>query len=357
MKRLVLFLVCIAAVAVALFALARDAAFDRWVFRRMASYALSKPQANLAGTSDLAVLLVGTGSPLPDKSRAGPSTLIAAGTHLFLVDCGIDSSRNLLLWRVPLDHVDAVFVTHFHSDHIAELGEIRLQTWVAGRKKPLRVFGPPGIGEVVGGFNQAYALDAGYRTKHHGAAMLDPSAVALEARALALGAQPARLAYDEDGLKVTAIRVRHDPARPAYGYRFDYGGRSIVVSGDTAPDRDLMNASRNADILVHEGLSPSLVGILHDAMLATGHVRSAKIMHDIPGYHSSPADAAKIANGAKVRLLVFTHIIPMLPNFIAEHAFLDGVDQIRHDGVMLGHDGLALRLPRGRQDIETSNLD
>lgn len=357
MSRITLALVGVVLIVAATFALTRNAAFDLWAFRKMAAYSLSRPAAVLAGSKDLAVVLVGTGSPLPDKSRAGPSTLIAAGDRLFLVDAGFDSTRNLLLWRVPLDRIQAIFITHFHSDHIPELGEIRLQTWVAGRKTPLPVYGPPGIEQVVTGFNRAYALDAGYRTKHHGAAMLPPDAVALEPHEIALGAEPTRQALESDGLKVTAIRVHHDPATPAYGYRFDYAGHSIVVSGDTAPDRDLMNAAKGADILVHEALSPALVGIMHDEMLATGHVRSAKIMHDIPGYHTSPVDAAKIANGAKVRLLVFTHIIPMLPNFLAERAFLDGVHEIRPEGVVLGHDGLVLRLPAGSSDIERSDLD
>ena len=86
-----------------------------------------------------------------------------------------------MLWRVPLQNIAGVFLTHFHSDHIGELGEIRLQTWVAGRKTPLKVYGPPGVEQVVAGFNQAYALDDGYRTEHHGAAMLPPDAVAMVA--------------------------------------------------------------------------------------------------------------------------------------------------------------------------------
>ncbi|HEX4295613.1 MAG TPA: MBL fold metallo-hydrolase [Rhizomicrobium sp.] len=320
---------------------------ETWLFRHIAFNAVTKPRPVLAEKNELSVLFCGTGSPLPDKSRGGPCTLIAAGDKLYLVDAGIDSARNLLLWRLPLEKIAGVFVTHFHSDHIGELGEIRLQTWVAGRDVPLPVYGPQGIDQVVGGFNQAYSLDAGYRTAHHGAAMLPPDAVAMVARAIAPGT-----VLDLDGLKVTAIKVRHDPATPAYGYRFDYKGRSIVVSGDTAPDDNLARAAKGADILVHEGLSPEMVGIMHDALEAGGHARQAKIFHDIPGYHTSPVDAAKIANKAKARLLVFTHIIPMLPNSFAEDLFLHGVSDVRSCCTMLAHDGLVLRLREGSDDID-----
>lgn len=193
--------------------------------------------------------------------------------------------------------------------------------------------------------------------KHHGAEMLPPDAVALQPRVITLGSGPTTAVLDSDGLRITAVRVRHDPAKPAYGYRFDFAGRSVVVSGDTAPDSDLARAARETDVLVHEALSPELVGVLHDAMIANGRVRPAKIMHDIPGYHTSPVDAAKIANEAHAHLLVFTHLIPMLPNAVAERAFLRGVDAVRSEGVVLGHDGLIFRLPAASNTIERDDLD
>src|SRR5215472_9898701 len=232
-------LVVVAAVVGIGYAALRTPAFDVWAFRRMAAHALAQPSPTLARNNELAVLLVGTGSPLPDKSRAGPCTMVAVGDRLFIVDAGFDSARNLMLWRVPLDRVAGILITHLHSDHIPELGELRLQTWVAGRKSHLPVYGPPGIEQVVEGFNEAYALDAGYRTKHHGAAMLPPDAVALEPHVIVIGSHPTATVIDSDGLRITAIRVKHNPANPAYGYRFDFVGRSVVVSGDTAPDNDL----------------------------------------------------------------------------------------------------------------------
>jgi ribonuclease Z len=359
MRRVALIVgIVVVVLAGGLVVLSHSPAFDMWAFRKVAAYSLAQPQPQLAAPDEMSVLLVGTGSPLPDKTRGGPCTLVAVGDRLFIVDAGIDSARNLLLWRVPLEKVAAILVTHFHSDHIPELGELRLQTWVAGRKVPLPVYGPPGIETVVGGFNQAYALDAGYRTEHHGAAMLPPDAVAMVPKTVDIGSRTTTTTVlDSDGLKITAIRVHHEPATPAYGYRFDYHGRSIVISGDTAPDEDLARAAQGADILVHEGLSPEMVGIMGEEMLVAGHPRQAKIMRDIPGYHTAPVDAARIANEAHAKLLVFTHIIPMLPNALAERAFLRGVDDVRPYGVVLGRDGAVFKLPAGSDAIEQSSLE
>lgn len=352
MKRLTVLAVLATALVAAGWMLLNTAPVEAWLFRRIAFDTLSKAPPVLAGNDELSVLLCGTGSPLPDKNRGGPCTLVAAGGRTYLVDAGLDSARNLMLWRVPLQNIQAVLVTHFHSDHIAELGEMRLQTWIAGRSHPLAVYGPAGVERVVNGFNEAYAIDAGYRTAHHGAAMLPPDAVAMVPRAVQPG-----VILDQDGLKITAFAVHHDPATPAYGYRFDYKGRSIVVSGDTAPTATLVRAAEGADILVHEGLQPAMVGVMHDALEAARKPRQAKIFHDIPDYHTAPVDAAKEANRAHVRLLVFTHLIPILPNRFAEQLFLRGVSEVRPSGVRMGHDGLLIRLPAGTERVEEAELD
>lgn len=328
-----------------------------YLFKRLATRRIARGRRHLADSDELAVLLCGTGSPLPDPSRAGPSALVAAGNRLFLVDAGTASVRNLLLWRVPLNQVQAVLVTHFHSDHIAELDEINLQTWVSGRDAPLRVCGPPGVDEVVTGFNQAFGQDAAYRSAHHGEDFLPPAAARMQAVTVAIPSESdTALVLQSEDLTITAIRVQHDPVEPAYGYRFDYKGRSVVISGDTIADKNLAHAARDADVLVHDALNPQMVAALGEAMTATGNLRPAKIMQDVPGYHASPIDAAEVANTAGARLLVFTHMVPMLPNAAAERLFLSGVSAVRPNGVRLGHDGLLIRLPAHSTAINTTTL-
>lgn len=330
-------------------------AFDIWLYAKLAAHVVARP-APVAKDGELAVLLCGTDAPLPDPHRAGACTLIAAGQDLYVVDAGLGSVRNLLTWHVPLARVKGVLLTHFHSDHIGELGELRLQTWVAGRRTPLKVYGPPGVEDVVKGFNEAYAHDADYRTAHHGEAFLPREVVDMVPVAIPMSGATAPV-FSANGLTVTAIRVDHGPVKPAYGYRFDYAGRSVTLSGDTSFYEPLAVAARGSDVLVHEAQSNRLVAILGQALLAAGNPRPAKIMHDIPSYHTAPVQAARIANDAQAKLLVFTHINPPLPNWIARRAFLAGVSEVRPDGWVLGYDGLLIRLPGHSDAIEQSSLN
>jgi ribonuclease Z len=342
-------------VVVAAWVATRFTAVDFWLYRQMAWRVIGQPDPVLAKPGELSVLICGSGSPLPDPKRASACAVIAAGDSLYVIDSGLSSTRNLLMWHIPLQKVKGVFLTHFHSDHIAELGELRLQTWAAGRRTPLKVYGPPGVEDVVAGFNQAYAHDADYRTAHHGEAFLPREDVKMVAVPIPMSAATAPV-FDHDGLKVTAIRVHHGPVKPAYGYRFDYDGRSITISGDTSYYPPLAVAARGSDVLVHEAQSNRLVTILGDDMRAAGRPRPAKIMHDIQNYHTTPVEAARIANEARAKLLVFTHINPPLPNAIAERAFLAGVSEVRSGGWVLGYDGLLIRLPGHSDAIERSSV-
>lgn len=352
--------IVVAAVLVVLIAgawiAARFTSVDLWLYREAASQVVTRPEAQLAQPGELSVLLCGTNAPLPDPHRAGACALIAAGNDLYIIDSGLGSVSNLMNWRVPLQNVKGVLLTHFHSDHIAELGELRLQTWVAGRRTPLKVYGPPGVEDVVAGFNKAYSHDADYRTAHHGESFLPREDVDMVAVPIPMGGATAPVLND-DGLKITAIRVNHGPVKPAYGYRFDYAGRSVTISGDTSYFPPLAVAARGSDVLVHEAQSNVLVGILEQELRASGRDRPAKIMHDIPGYHTTPVEAACLANLAQAKLLVFTHINPPLPNAIAERAFLDGVSDVRPDGWLLGRDGTLIRLPGHSSVIEPGRLN
>ena len=346
----------IVALAAAFWLVTLSPSVDTWLYRKMAMQIAGAPDAVLAQDGELSVLLCGSGSPLPDVRRASACTIIAAGKDLYVVDSGLGSTKNLLLWHVPLAQVKGVFITHFHSDHIAELGELRLQTWGAGRRTPLKVYGPPGVEDVVAGFNRAYSHDADYRTKHHGEAFLPREDVDMVSVIVPMTGATAPV-FDANGLNVTAIRVNHGPVKPAYGYRFDYAGRSISISGDTAYYPPFAEAAHGSDVVVHEAQNNDLVAILGSVFTAAGRPRPAKIMHDIPDYHTTPVEAARIANQAQAKLLLFTHTIPPLPNWIAERAFLAGVSDARHGDWMLGHDGTLIRLPGHSDVIEKTRIN
>ncbi|TAJ50606.1 MAG: MBL fold metallo-hydrolase [Nevskiaceae bacterium] len=292
------------------------------------------------------LLVCGSGSPLPHPTRARPCLAVIAGGKFYIVDTGPGSWNQLALRHIPAERIGAILYTHFHSDHIGELGEFNMQTWVAGRPAPLAVYGPEGVQRLVAGYSEAYALDNGYRTAHHGAEMLPPERGQMQAHPLALPADGHRVPAFEDGeLKVSVFAVHHEPIEPAVGYRFDYKGRSLVISGDTRRDERMIAAAEGADVLAHEAQAQHLVARMQALAAEAGRPRIAKIFGDIPSYHTSPVEAAELANAAKVPLLLLYHLTPSPPNRIAGQVFMRGVKAVRPEGVVLSDDGTLITLP------------
>jgi ribonuclease Z len=232
-----------------------------------------------------------------------------------------------------------------------------MQSWALGRPVPLRVYGPPGIEAVVAGFEAAYAPDTGYRVAHHGALLMPPGARPLQARALEVPAEGTTVVFEDGPLRVQAFAVDHAPVSPAYGYRVDFEGRSVVVSGDTRPSENLVAAARGADLLVHEALAAHLIGAAERAASAAGLARRARIAHDIPGYHTTPVQAAEIAAKAGVRMLVLTHLVPPPDNALLRRLFAQGVADAWDGQIVLGEDGMHFSLPPGSQEIALEELD
>lgn len=305
----------------------------------------------------LHVGLCGSGSPMPDPTRAGPCVAVVAGEDLFVVDSGPGSTRNLSLMNLPPPRVSAVFITHYHSDHIGDLGELMLQRWAGGaRRTPLPIYGPAGLDEVVTGFQDAYRLDSGYRVAHHGPDVVPPSGFGGAAHAFTADPiGPDLLVLEKPGLKVWAFPVNHRPVEGAVGYRFDYKGRSVVISGDTGPSERLVRAAKGVDLLVHEGLAPNLVAMQREAAVKAGRDNYVHIFHDILNYHTPPETAAREAKRAGARAVLFNHIIPPLPVRALEGPFLGRSRAIFGGPMKVGHDGDFVSLPAGSKEIRWSN--
>ena len=304
------------------------------------------------------VVLCGSGSPLPDPTRAGPCSAVIVDGKIFLVDVGGGAVRNLGLMGLAPGQVEVLLLTHFHSDHIDGMGELMLQRWAGGgRTSPLPVIAPEGVEGIVDGLNAAYAADVSYRIAHHGADIMPPSGAGGVAQPFTLpqGAEQRQI-YNADGLKITAFAVDHSPVSPAVGYRFDYKDRSVVFSGDTVKSSVVEKACSGCDLLVHETLNAKMVGVTEQALREAGRDRLAHIMADIPDYHSTPVQAALLAQAAKAKMLVFSHIVPALPLDYLEGYYLKDVKQAYDGPVVLGKDGMLFSLPANQDGIEQSNL-
>ena len=294
---------------------------------------------------NLHVVLIGTGGPMPNTERHSTAVAIIAGGEFIMIDTGPGAARNAILQKLPFSNMSAVFFTHYHSDHIADFGEVNMYSWVQGRKKPLEVYGPEGVEKVVRGFTLAYGQDSGYRTAHHSEKVAPPVAGVPVARTVTIkepgGAQQF---FDRNGLKAWMFEVNHSPVEPAVGYRIEYKGRVVVLSGDTIKTAGLVRHARGADLFVCEALDAKTVAIGARIAKEVNLPELAKILTDIPDYQLSPVEAAEVAQEAGVKKLVFYHIVPPLTNFIMERRFLDGVSDAFDGDIELGEDGMSFVL-------------
>ena len=308
----------------------------------------------------LHLALCGTGSPFPDPTRAGPCSAIIAGERLFIIDTGEGSGRTLGYMGIPAAKIEAIFLTHFHSDHIDGIGPFLLQRWGVGTfQTPTPVYGPTGVEQVVDGFRAAYVLDFGYRIAHHTPKIMPPGGSGGKGMPFALP-QPGQgdqvVVLEDKGLKVTAFRVDHAPIDPAVGYRFDYKGRSVVITGDTKKTPSVQALSKGVDILVHEALQPTLVKILETEFANKNQNNMSQVMRDILNYHTTPEEAAAQAATAGAKELVLNHIVPPLPLRFAYPAFLGDAAKFYDKPITVGEDGMLFSLPANSVSIDRKRL-
>jgi ribonuclease Z len=292
---------------------------------------------------------------MPAADRSGPCVVVIAGPRLIIIDAGTGGVRTLARMGFAPARIERVLLTHFHSDHIDGLGEMMLQRWAGGATaEPMPVHGPEGVERVVGGFNEAYALDKGYRVAHHGADVVPPTGFGGTAVSFSTAGGPV-VVLDDGGLTITAFRVEHAPVEPAVGYRITYKGRTAVISGDTKASATVEREATNVDLLVHEALSPQLVGMIGSAAKKAGRENVVKIMHDILDYHTTPEAAAGVASRAKARSLLLYHIVPPLPLSALEGPFLGGAREIYSGPLWVGRDGDLVTLPAGSSEVSIAN--
>lgn len=302
----------------------------------------------------LHAFVCGSGSPLPDAERAGPCIAVLAGKRGFVFDAGSGSIRKLGRMGFPMDRLDAAFLTHLHSDHLDGLGELMLQAWIAGgRSVPLPIYGPPRTDEVVTGFIQAYTPDRGYRIAHHGPQVARPGGFGGDPRIVSFddAGDHDGVVYRDGGVTIRAMEVDHAPVDHALAYRIEYSGRALVISGDTKYSPDLAAFAKGADLILHEALNPAMIGAIGKRLAERDNPDAAKIMADIPDYHTTPEDAARLARTANARALVLYHLVPAPPNRLVEAAFLGDARKLFGGRLELAKDGMVISLPAKGRDV------
>lgn len=244
---------------------------------------------------DLRVTLLGTGTPPPLIQRFGPSTLVQAGGLNLLFDCGRGCTQRLWQKKVPLGKIDALFLTHLHSDHVVGIPDLLLTGWLrppwAHRDEPLTVIGPEGTVNLMTHIEKAYEWDIKTRINDQ---KLPPAGVQHRATNMSEG-----VVLEKNGVKVTAFAVNHGAKiKPAFGFRIDFGGRSVVISGDTKPDENLIKHAQGVDLLIHQV-----------AMARPELLEKLKFLKVILDHHTKPAEAGTVFSRVKPKLAVFYHIV------------------------------------------------
>ena len=263
------------------------------------------------------VILLGTGFPRPDPNRAGPSAAIVIGERFFIVDAGRGVVMRLAATDLQLKNLQAVFLTHLHSDHTEGLPDLFDTSWIFGRAAPLELYGPRGTRQLAAAMVRFFAADIHVRRD---LTEMQPAAGAtIKTHIVNEG-----VVYHDDFVRVTAFAVDHHPVEPAFGYRFDSGGKSIVISGDTRPSDNLIHFAKGADILVHEACLPEYFD-QHDTPEVAARLKQ---------YHTSAEDAGRVAQAAGVKMLVLTHLVPGNN----DQAFLDRAGKFYKGKIVVGHD-------------------
>ncbi len=246
----------------------------------------------------ITITLLGTGTPIPDPNRAGPATLVQAAGENYLVDAGRGALMRLAAAGCTTDMLNAVLITHLHSDHITDLNDLITSSWainLSADPKPLQIIGPPGIKEAVDRLLHFLSSDIGYRIAHH-ADLNDPPDVhvtEIESGVVELEGQ----------VEITTAPTDHRPVDPTIAFRFDYQSKAVVVAGDTIPCAGLDKLCTGAQALVHTAIRKDIIKNI-----------PIQRVQDILDYHSSVEEASQTAERAGIETLVLTHYVPAFPS-------------------------------------------
>jgi ribonuclease Z len=264
---------------------------------------------------DFRVTLLGTGVPTPRADRFGPSTLIEAGSRKLLIDAGRGTTIRLNQIGVPMGEINALLLTHYHSDHTSGIPDLWLTGWLqshfARRTTPFHVIGPTGAGALMSGLEMAYRRDIEIRIADE---QLPPEGVAVVVDEF----NQDGVVFGQDGVRVLAFEVDHGAAiTPAYGYRVEYDGRVVVISGDTRYNENVIRYGEGADLLIHE------VAIVRPELI------SVPFIQRIMAHHTTAREAGMVFSRTRPKLAAFTHLVFLASETVPPASIADLIDETR----------------------------
>jgi ribonuclease BN (tRNA processing enzyme) len=277
------------------------------------------------------LILLGTGGgPRPKKAVSASANAVIVDDEVYVVDCGDGVARQLVVADLSLTALRHVFITHQHSDHNADYGNLLLLAWAAGLKTRIDTWGPPPLERMTMAFFEMNAYDITTRISDEGRVPLVPL---VHAHEITNGG----VVMQDDKVKVTAALVSHPPVVPAFGFRFDTPDRSIVFSGDTGPSRNLVTLAKGADVLVHEAMwAPAvdrLVGSVANASTLKEHLLAS---------HTVAEECGRVAEEAGVKMLVLSHFVPGGDPLITDQMWLSAAQKYFRGNVVVGTDLMQL---------------
>lgn len=285
------------------------------------------PRSLFAQQSGTRLILLGTGGgPRPKKGVSAPAQAIVVAGTIYVVDCGDGVARQLVAAGLALPSLRHVFVTHHHSDHNADYGNLLLLAWAAGLRTPVDTWGPPPIARMTRQFLELNDADITIRIADEGRVPLAPL---IRPHDVAKGG----VVLQDERVKVTAAAVPHPPVTPSFAYRFDTPDRSIVISGDTAKSDALIELARGADVLVHEALYlpavDRIVGSIANAATLKQHIIDS---------HTAVEDCGRVAQAAGVKTLVLSHFVPADDPAVTDEMWLAAARTHFRGTVIVGKD-------------------
>jgi ribonuclease BN (tRNA processing enzyme) len=297
----------------------------------LAAAALWPASSSRAQTSGTRLILLGTGGgPRPRKASSAPAQVIVIDGAAYVVDCGDGVARQLAFAGVALTTLRHIFLTHHHSDHNADYGNLISLSWASGLRTRLDTWGPPPLEKMTRLFFEMNAYDINTRIADEGRVPLAPL---VHVHELTHGGA----VWQDQHVKVTAALVQHPPVVPAFGYRFDARDRSIVISGDTAPSDNLIRLARGADVLVHDALYPAGVD-----RLVAGVPNATTLKQSILSHHTTAEDAGRVAQAAGVKTLVLSHLVPADDPAVTDQMWLEAARTHFRGSIIVGRDLLEI---------------